>query len=76
MIQIEYLNDGSLVKHYSDAGYLLLQNETGNKYSEPLDIVPCQYTYTETDELIEDDVIDGDEEISSDEFMTMIEEVL
>ena len=76
MIQIEYLNDGSLVKHYSDAGYLLLQNETGNKYSEPLDVVPCQYTYTETDELIDGDIIDGDEQISGDEFMTMIDEVL
>ena len=49
MIQVEYLNDGTLVKHYSDKGYLLLQNETGTKYSDPIDAVPCQYTYTETD---------------------------
>ena len=53
MIQVEYLNEGTLVKHYSDAGFLLLQNETGAKYSDPIDIVPCPYTYTETDELIE-----------------------
>lgn len=55
MILTEYLNDGTLIRHYSDKGYLLLQNETGAKYSEPIDLVPCQYTYSETDELIEAD---------------------
>ena len=53
MIQVEYLNDGTLMKHYSDTGMLLLQNETGALYPEPIDIVPCPYTYTETDEPIE-----------------------
>ena len=71
MIKTEYLNDGTLIKHYSDAGYLLLQNETGAKYAEPIDLIPCQYTYTETNELV-----DGDEEISEEEFFNMIEEVL
>ena len=73
MIQVEYLNDGTLIKHYSDEGFLLLQNETGAKYSEPVDIVPCPYTYTETNELPEDE---NDEEISGDEFLAMVEEVL
>lgn len=54
MIKTEYLNDGTLIKHYSDKGVLLLQVETGIKYSEPIDGVPCAYTYTETDELIEE----------------------
>jgi hypothetical protein len=71
MIKIEYLNDGTLVKHYSDAGFMLLQNETDIKYADPIDIVPCPYTYTETNELI-----DGDEEITDDEFLDMVEEVL
>ena len=71
MIQTEYLNDGTLIKHYSDAGYMLLQNETGIKYADPIDIVPCRYTYTETDELIE-----GDEEITNEELLEMLEEVL
>lgn len=53
MILTESLNDGTLIKHYSDAGYLLLQNETGEKYSDPIDVVPCRYTYTETDEKLE-----------------------
>jgi hypothetical protein len=55
MIKTEYLNDGTLIKHYSDAGFLLLQNETGAKYSDPIDVVPCMYTYTETDEPIEEE---------------------
>ena len=54
MIQTEYLNDGTLIKHYSDKGVLLLQVETGEKYSDPIDAIPCQYTYEETDIPIED----------------------
>lgn len=71
MIKTEFLNDGTLIKHYSDAGFMLLQIETGAKYSDPVDIVPCRYTYIETDEFI-----DGDEEITEDEFIDMIQEVL
>ena len=53
MIKTEYLNDGTLIKHYSDEGYMLLQVETGIKYADPVDVVPCRYTYEETTELIE-----------------------
>ena len=53
MIQYEYLNNGTLVKHYSDAGFMLLQVETGIMYSDPIDVVPCKYTYEETEVLIE-----------------------
>lgn len=71
MIKTELLNDGTLIKHYSDAGFMLLQVETGIKYADPVDVVPCMYTYEETNE-----VIDGDEEITDDYFMDMIAEVL
>lgn len=71
MIKTELLNDGTLIKHYSDAGFMLLQVETGVKYADPVDVVHCRYTYEETDE-----VIDGDEEITDDDFMDMIAEVL
>ena len=71
MIQTEYLNDGTLIKHWSDKGVMLLQVETGAMYSDPVDLVPCRYTYEETDELIE-----GEEEITDEEFMDMLEEVL
>ena len=53
MIKTEFLNDGTLIKHYSDTGMMLLQNETGIMYSDPIDVVPCRYTYSETDEPIE-----------------------
>lgn len=53
MIKAEYLNDGTLIKHYSDKNVMLLQVETGMKYSDPIDVVPCRYTYEETEELIE-----------------------
>ena len=64
MIKTEYLNDGTLIRHYSDAGFMLLQNETGAKYSDPVDVVPCVYTYTETDEPVD---VEENEEINPDE---------
>ena len=72
MIKTELLNDGTLIKHTSDSGKMLLQNETGIKYAEAIDVVPCKYTYTETDEPVED----TDELITGDEFMAKVEEVL
>ena len=71
MIKTEYLHEGTLIKHYSDSGKMLLQVETGIMYSEPVDIVPCPYTYTETDILT-----DGKSEISGDEFLALVQEVL
>lgn len=50
MIVTEYLRDGTLVKHYSDSGYMIEQVETGARYGEAVDIVPCPFTYVETDE--------------------------
>ena len=71
MILIEYLNEGTLIKHYSDEGFLLLQSETGAKYSDPIDVVPCPYIYTETDEKTEDG-----EELSDAEFREIVEGAL
>ena len=61
MIKTEYLNEGTLIKHYSDAGFMLLQVETGIKYEDPIDVVPCRYTYEETDELIVEEETDMSE---------------
>ena len=71
MIKTEYLDDGTWIKHYSDSGFMLLQNETGEKFPDPIDLVPCRYTYSETDELIE-----GEEEVTGDEFLTMFKEII
>lgn len=75
MIKTEYLNEGTLIKHYSDEGKLLLQNETGIKYADPVDVVPCPYTYTETDEYADAEG-DDDADVTGDEFLNMINEVM
>ena len=53
MIKTELLKNGTLIRHYSDNGVKLLQVETGVMYDEAIDIVPCKYTYEETNEPIE-----------------------
>ncbi len=55
MIQTELLKDGTLIRHYSDQQRKLLQVKTGIVYDEAIDIVPCQYTYEETDTPIGQD---------------------
>lgn len=44
----------NLVKHYSDQGMYIRQVETGTEYSEAVDVIPCRYTYEETDKPIEE----------------------
>ena len=41
-----------LVKHESDCGKIILQKETGREYSSAVDVIPCKYTYEETDKDI------------------------
>ncbi len=55
MIKTELLKDGTLIRHYSDKGMKLLQVETGVVYDEAVDVVPCQYTYEETENPVEQD---------------------
>lgn len=35
------------IRHYSDKGYTIIQNETGIEYDEAIDVYPCPYTYSE-----------------------------
>lgn len=67
MIQTEYLQDGRLVRHYSDGGLMLRQVETDTLYAEAIDVVPCAYTYEETDQVIE---------VSAEEALAELMEVL
>ena len=53
MIKTELVKDGTLIRHYSDKGMKLLQVETGILYDEAVDVVPCQYTYEETEKPVE-----------------------
>ena len=52
MIIEEKLSD-TLVKHSSDKGMFIRQLETGVEYAEAVDVVPCRYTYEETEREIE-----------------------
>lgn len=45
------VNGRQLVKTYSDAGKFIIQNETGGKFTEAIDI-PNKFTYSESDENI------------------------
>lgn len=78
---LETREDGvNLYRHYSDKGVMLRQVETGILYGEPIDIEGAPFTYEETDELIEKDSRHrptlSPDEISPEEFMTLVEEVL
>lgn len=42
----------NLIKHSSDAGMYIRQKETGILYEEAIDVIPCRYTYEETDTYI------------------------
>ena len=55
MIKTELLKDGALIRHYSDREMKLLQVETGTMYDEAIDIVPCEFTYEETETPVEQD---------------------
>lgn len=52
MVIEEILND-RLVRHYSDKGMMIKQAETGDEYVDAVDVIPCRYTYEETETPIE-----------------------
>ena len=47
------LGGNKFIHTYSDKGFYILQVETNIKYNEAYDIIPCPYTYVETNEKIE-----------------------
>lgn len=63
MIKEELLTP-QIVRHYSDSGMRIRQVETGNIYDDAADMIPCRYTYEETDIPIEDIDFLPDEEIA------------
>ncbi len=54
MIVEEKMND-RLVKHASDRGVMMLQRETGILYAQAVDVIPCRYTYEETEIPVEEE---------------------
>ena len=47
------LGSRTLLHTYSDSNKYILQVETNTKYDAAYDVIPCKYTYTETEEEIE-----------------------
>ena len=54
MIIQKEVNLGSriLLHTYSNSNKYILQVETNTKYDEAYDVIPCRYTYVETEEKI------------------------
>lgn len=48
--QEEVILNGKTFLHTISDKYVLEQVETGSRYEEAYDIIPCQYTYIETEE--------------------------
>ena len=46
------INNKELLHTYSDSNKYILQLETNNIYDEAYDVIPCKYTYIETEEEI------------------------
>ena len=66
----EEMYSETLVRHYSDEGLKIRQTETGIVYGEAIDVIPCRYTYEETDEPIEET-----EEATSEDYENALREV-
>lgn len=54
MIIIEQIENGERERRYSDKNMKLRQIETDNIYEDAVDVIPCRYTYEETDIPIEE----------------------
>lgn len=53
------LRGRTFIKHESDSGKYIRQVETGIEYSSAVDVMPCRYTYEETNREIEGGIADG-----------------
>ena len=52
MIITEYIESENRERRYSDQGMKIRQIETGILYDDAVDVIPCPYTYEESDEPI------------------------
>ncbi len=67
MILTETIRHGEveLVRHYSDQNLVLRQVETNELFDDAIDVVPCQFTYEETNIPITNDSELDAEELSN-----------
>lgn len=50
---VEYIEAENRERRYSDQNLKLLQVETDILYDDAVDVIPCPYTYEESDEPID-----------------------
>ena len=50
--EIVTIGEREFRRTYSDLNKYIIQDQTGNKYEEAIDVFEATYTYTETDEDI------------------------
>ena len=55
MIREELIENGERIRHWSDLNFKIRQIETGIIYDDAVDVIPCKYTYEETNEPIEEE---------------------
>lgn len=67
------INGKQFIKNYSDEGFYIQKVGTEEVYSEAIDPIDSGRTYVETEELIDSNETD---EISGEDFLNMIKEVL
>lgn len=60
MILSELLQEGMVIRHWSDQAVMLRQVETGDLYADAVDVMPCRFTYEETSEPIPDAELDAE----------------
>jgi len=60
MIKSEIIDD-MVIRHWSDIGMKIKQIETNNLYNDAVDILPCAFTYEETDIPIDDVELDAED---------------
>jgi hypothetical protein len=53
MIIVELVDNDTRERRYSDKNVKLLQVETGILYEDAVDVIPCKYTYEESDVPVE-----------------------
>jgi len=63
MLLTKIIDHGTVqvIRHYSDSNLRIRQIETDLLFDDAVDIMPCQFTYEETDIPIEDREIDAEE---------------
>lgn len=57
MIKSVIIND-RVIRHYSDKNVMIKQVETGDIFPDAIDVIPCEFSYEETDIPIADTEID------------------